>query len=363
MNEVVYEVNGQIDQYGYQRVNIKYFLNKNKGNAVRIKINSYGGSVNEAIAISKLFEAHGNVTVEFIGFCASAATWMVFGAKSREMHEDSLWLCHKCSIPVSLYGNMNTEQLEAAIQDLENKKKNEEAINLIIAKKYADMCAPKGKTLQDVFDLLKQERWLHAADVLEWGFIDKVIPGINKVTNDYRNLMIENCLELGFPVPVFNGPAEDEKPEEDLVSRIVNGVKSLFVPAKKTEDIHSNNLNNDSIMNKTFVAVNTLLGVEGFNEKEGKVELGIDQLKTICNALEKAAADKKAVEDAETLLDGMSDSIKAIEGLANKVNAVKAVVSMVPSGTPAATQVPPKSVADFSEDKKDPVNHYFDEEN
>ena len=95
MNEVVLEVNGMIDHYGWQRTNIRYFLNKNKGNAVRLKVNSFGGSVNEAIAISKLLEDHGNVTVEFIGFCASAVTWMAFGAKTREMHEDSLWLCHK----------------------------------------------------------------------------------------------------------------------------------------------------------------------------------------------------------------------------------------------------------------------------
>ena len=69
MNEVVLEVNGMIDHYGWQRTNIRYSLNKNKGNAVRLKVNSFGGSVNEAIAISKLLEDHGNVTVEFIGFC------------------------------------------------------------------------------------------------------------------------------------------------------------------------------------------------------------------------------------------------------------------------------------------------------
>ena len=362
MNEVILEVNGMIDHYGWQRTNIKYFLNKNKGNAVRCKINSLGGSVNEAIAISKLFEAHGNVTVEFVGFCASAVTWMAFGAKSREMHEDSLWLCHKCSIPVNLYGNMNTEQLDAAIKDLENKKKNEEAINLIIAKKYADLCSGKGKNLKDVFDLLKQERWLPAEDVLAWGFIDRIIPGINKVTDEYRNLMIENCAALEFPMPVFDsGTLGKQVAEDDWASKLLNAIKTLFV--KNMED---NNLKNNPkielIMNKTFVAVNILLGVDGFNEKEGKIELTVEQVKTICNELDKLAANKKTVEDAEKILDSMSENIKVISGLSNKINAVKAVMDMLPSGTPAGTQIPPKAAVDFSEDKKDPVNDYWDNE-
>ena len=60
------EVNGSIDHYGYQRYNIKYWLNKNKDKEVHCKINSPGGSVNEAIAISKIFAEHGNVIVEFL---------------------------------------------------------------------------------------------------------------------------------------------------------------------------------------------------------------------------------------------------------------------------------------------------------
>lgn len=363
MEETILEVNGMIDHYGWQRSNIRYFLNKNKGKRVRCKVNSWGGSVNEAIAISKMFEEHSNVVVEFIGFCASAVTWMAFGAQSREMHEDSLWLCHKSSIPVDIYGQMNADQLDAAITQLENDKKSQQAIDLIIAKKYAEMCVSKGKTIKDVFDLMKQERWIPAEDVLAWGFIDNVIPGINKVTNEYRNLMIENCAALEFPVPVFQ---ESKDKGEDLADRIINGIKSLFGKDDKNKDNKTNpntNPKNNSEMNKTFIAVNTLLAVEGFADNEGKIELTTDQLQKICDALTASANNKQAVDDAEKALDAMSDSIKNITGLTNKINAVKAVVNLIPSGAPAGTQLPPKAPSvDFSDSKKDPVNNYFKED-
>ncbi|MGL4852553.1 MAG: ATP-dependent Clp protease proteolytic subunit, partial [Phocaeicola sp.] len=48
-----------IDHYGYQLSNIKYLLNRNKDKEVHCRINSPGGSVNAAIAISKAFAEHG----------------------------------------------------------------------------------------------------------------------------------------------------------------------------------------------------------------------------------------------------------------------------------------------------------------
>jgi ATP-dependent protease ClpP protease subunit len=365
MNEVVLEVNGMIDHYGWQRTNIRYFLNKNKGNAVRLKVNSFGGSVNEAIAISKLLEDHGNVTVEFIGFCASAVTWMAFGAKTREMHEDSLWLCHKSSIRVDIYRTMNSDQLADTIKQLENEKKNQDAIDLIIAKKYADMCADKDKSLADVFDLMKQERWLSADEVKEWGFIDNIIPGINKITDEYRNLLIENCAALNFPLPAIidkqDDPLANDEVSESLVNRIVNSIKAIFTPMpKSTED--NNPINNSTIMNKTFVMVNALLGVEGLAENNGKVELTIDQLQKICNALKEADDNKQSVTKATEALDAISPNIKGITGLENKIQAVAVVLNMVPKGVPAGNALPKEDkVDDFSETAKDPVNEFVKE--
>lgn len=370
MNEVILDINGMIDHYGWQRSYIRYFLDKNKGKAVRCRINSPGGSVDQALAISKLFESHGNVTVEFVGFCASAATFMAFGAKSIEMNEDSLWLCHKCTIPVSVYGNLNEEQLDATIRELERIKKNEEVINLVIAKKYLAKCSTKGKTLQDVFNLLKQEKWMDAETVLEWGFIDKIITGEGTMAEDYRNMLVENCVQMNLPSPFEDGkPPVVDKQEESadmtqgnsLAAQFVNALKSIFMPTGK-EPENNNPTNNSTIMNKNFVMVNALLGVEGLTENNGKVELTTDQLQTICNALKEADSNKQSVTKATEALDAISPNIKNVSGLENKIQVVAAVINMVPKGVPAGNALPKEDkVDDFSETAKDPVNDFVKE--
>ena len=82
MNETVITLFGTIDRYWYNKNYLKYFLDKAKGQPVRLKVSSYGGDVAEAVAMSALMAEHGNVTVEFISFNASAATILAFGAKS-----------------------------------------------------------------------------------------------------------------------------------------------------------------------------------------------------------------------------------------------------------------------------------------
>ena len=74
MNETVITLFGTIDRYWYNKNYLKYFLDKAKGQPVRLKVSSYGGDVAEAVAMSALMAEHGNVTVEFISFNASAAT-------------------------------------------------------------------------------------------------------------------------------------------------------------------------------------------------------------------------------------------------------------------------------------------------
>ena len=41
-------------------------------------------------------------------FNASAATVLAFGAKSIEMHEDGMWLAHKCSLGVDIWGQLQS---------------------------------------------------------------------------------------------------------------------------------------------------------------------------------------------------------------------------------------------------------------
>lgn len=352
MERKVININGVLDDWGWLRSTVQYMLNKHKGEPVLCIVNSYGGNVNEGLAISKLFEEHGDVVVRFIGCCASAATWMAFGAKSIEIAEDALFLVHQCSNLVAIYKSMKVEDIDATIKKLESMKKSQEAINLTIAKKYADRI-PEGKTLEDVLNLMAEERWMTAEETKEWGFVDKVIPGINRMTKDAQNLVTMNCASMNLPVPHFEEPKE----EKSMVSQIIDGIKNLLHlenkgaeentsedPANHStekEQTVSNNQNNQSSMNKKFINLIALLAIanDATTDEEKGVTLTHEQLQLIENALANAKAKEKTLKDVEEALDAVSDNVKKMEGVKNKALALAGLVDKFPIHAPAGNKV------------------------
>ena len=293
---------------------------------------SPGGVVNEAIAISDLLAEHGNVTIEFSGLAASAATWLAFGAKRVIMHEDTLWLCHKSSAPVNEWSQMTADELQAYIDKLQGQKKSLEVVDAIVAKKYLDRASSKGKTLQQVVELMKEERYLPAADCLAWGFVDEVLP--TKSVSEEENVTVNNEFLGAIHLPLLAETVETVEEnshglvnETSLAERIFQKLASFFnnnsQPAQDTETNTQNNNQPQTIMNKDYVSVNALLQIEGVEVTDGKVTLTADQLAAIENAL-------KASNEAEKALDEVSPKVKAITGLQNKVTAVTLMLDSAP---------------------------------
>lgn len=352
MNEVVIDLNGVIDDYGYFRSQVKYHLQKNSGQPVRIRLNSYGGSVAEALAISKLFEEHGNVTVELMGYAASAATWMGFGAKSVEMHEDTLWLCHKCAVAIDEWGYKNADDLQRIIEELNAQKKSAEVIDLTIAKKYLDRCKDKSKNLTDILSLMKESRYISSEDCLAWGFVDRVIPGINKAKLQ-NQINIVNALNLPA-VPDDFFPSDPPKSEFAVAfDNLMSNLRSFF-SKDRIEDKHTSQTTSttqtQNSMNERFKLVRQLLGVTGFTENNGHVTLSLADLQVIEDEL-------NAVQSACNELNAISDHIKNIDGLSNKVNALKLVIDRIPTGMPGNSNPPDSEKGKLDTSKmSDPAN-------
>lgn len=315
-------ISGSIDSYGWFRWTIQEALSKHKDEEVHLIIMSQGGAVNEAIAISDLLAEHGNVTVEFSGLAASSATWLAFGAKRILMHEDTLWLCHKCSAVVSEWAQMNADELDAFIDKLKSQKKSLEVIDAIIAKKYLDRASSKNKTLQQVIDLMKEERYLPASDCLEWGFVDEVLPTKSPVDDEN---VISNEFLGAVHLPLLTVDVLNKTSETSLLEKAVQRITALF---GTNENKKENNKLNKIEMKKDLVSINTLLHIEGVEVSEdNKATLTVDQLTQIENAL---AASLKEVNDATTALDAVSPKVKAITGLCNKVAAVNIMLEKAP---------------------------------
>ena len=380
MNETVITLFGSIDRFWYNKNYLKYYLDKAKGQPVRLKVSSPGGDVAEAIAMSSLMAEHGNVTVEFISFNASAATILAFGAKSIEMHEDGMWLAHKCSLGVDIWGRLNADQLEGAIKELQNKKKSAEAVDLMIAQKYINR---SGKSLKDVITLMEEERWMPAAEAKEWGFIDIIIPGKNKkpqITDEITN----SFQAAGLPVPVLNTPASQvpANPEKSaanqqedaktLVAQIIDGIKGVF--SGKKEDISSSNI----VMRKEFTFINQILNCESVEEKDGKVTLTAENLKAINDAIKVANESKtKAENDLATAntarqtaennltavvndLDSLSDSVRNAADSKAKIQVIRDIVAKIP-GTATASHQESNEDSKFADIATDPINSYENE--
>lgn len=351
MKEYIIDLFGDITNWGYSRNYIKYYLDQAGKNPVRLRVTSFGGNVNEAIAISKLLEEHGDVTVEFIGFNASAVTWMAFGAKRIVAYEDTLWLAHKSSVAVSFYGAFNADSIEEKIKELQNKKQMAEALDLIIAKKYADYT---GKTIEEIFGLMGESKWLTAQEAKDWGFINEVLPGkMNKNSSAATNLFEA----MGLP-PVPEVKTDNTK-EDTLVNRIVDGIKGIF----KNEDTNHDKIIN-TVMNKEFLSVNKVLNIEGFEVADNKVTLTVEQMKIINTALTNAGQEIDQADNKYNGLlakiDGLSDVVKNAADEDAKIEAIRDIVNKIPASVVNENNGG-NGNRTFNDVAVDPVNR-FDEE-
>lgn len=365
MEAQIINISGVIDEWGYMTSYVKYYLRQYKDQPVIVRINSYGGSVNEALAIAQAFIDHGNVTVHLLGFNASAATWMCYGAKRVEMADDGFWFCHRSTISMEIWKDMNATDIETLIQQLQSQKKSQEAIDLMIAKKYLDHA--KGNavnhTIDEIIQLMNEQRWLPAAETHALGFVDAIIKNAKSVTEDSYNYIRNAATKLHLPglperekkdsflqrVQKFFGvekepEQEPETPPQQLESNAGEGEETT----RETNLIHT-------IMKKEFITVNSLLGVEGLQVSDGKVTLTVEQLQSIEDRLKESENQSNAMEDVTAILDGVSANVKAIDGLKNKVLAVLAVVNRMPVAAPAGNQV---HVTDPEQERLDAIKQH-----
>lgn len=368
MKQATLKIYSPIDSYGWQLFRVRSFLAEHTKDEVIIEVNSLGGSVNDAMMISKEISDHGNVTVRLLAFCASAVTWMGFGAKRVEIADDALWLCHQSSVLVSIYSSLNADDLERTIEDLKKSQKLAEATDLIIARKYLDKATANGKetSLAKVIDLMKEEKYLTAQEVLDLGFVDGIIRNAKSMTNEVRQFVVENHVALKMPeVPVPANETEDD----GLMVRVRNIVTELF-GGKMPNPSKQENQNNQTIqtnqnqieMKKEFKLVLQLLGMAAFTVNEQGALLTEEQLQMIEDQLHKAKQEHDDAEAAVAALDAISDNVKSIDGLKNKVMAVKTVLDRTPLMAPTAPAnlqetEEQKKARELAESAKDEVNN------
>jgi len=148
---------------------------------IRVNINSYGGEVFAAVAISNIIKSSpAKKSFNVIGICASAATMIFQGDDKVNISNGAMMMYHKplCAI----YGNAGDFRKQIEILD---KIENENIIkNLTIRTK---------KPVDEITKLIAEEWWMTSDEaVLNLGFISSGLTAIEnkaktKQTDIYKN--------------------------------------------------------------------------------------------------------------------------------------------------------------------------------
>lgn len=178
---------GDITSYGFfdNDVTAKSFVEDLDacGSAeVTVHINSGGGDVFQALAISNVLKSRDNVTVSIDGLAASAASLIAVSGRKVKMAANALMMIHSPS--VGLYSYYDAEQLAKVQNSLA-------AIEDVLIATYS--ARAKGT---DVRELLKAETWLTAEQAQEYGFVDEITGAIEMQFDDAQQMLFVNSLAV-----------------------------------------------------------------------------------------------------------------------------------------------------------------------
>lgn len=254
------DIDGFIGDYGYSAQYVKQKLSENKGKPVLMRMNSNGGSLTNGLSMGDRIQEHGEVTVNMMGFNASAATLATLKAKKVCMASNGFYLIHKVMSPVVVWDNLNADQMEALITELMADKLENDKIDQVLAQMYA---TKTGKTMEEMLALMTVGGWMNAQEAFDSGFVDEIIDAPEKVN---MVSMKEKLNAFGLPTNRINS-------------------ENLFTTKNNIE------------MKKQFIKVNAVIGVEKLeSDKEGVFlnETQIEAIETSLNTFESSVSTEKA---------------------------------------------------------------------
>ncbi len=363
----IIKLNREIDSWGYARYLLEYELSQvEDGEPIELQVDSLGGDVMEAITISNMLRERGNVTAHIVGFCASAATWLCYGCDRVVINDDCAFLIHKCSAYIDAWGYMTAEELDQLIDKLKSEKKSNDAIDLIIANKYAKHSAGK-LDIKAALKLMQENRWMLPEEALSLGLVDEVLEEhVMAKTNIAARMHVMNSMADLPRLPEKFQPsanasaiasaastaADEQKAQEyTFLGALKKVLTDFFGGAVKAVDNRHTTLQDEpnttvTTMNKNFTTVNELLQVEGLEENEGRIVLTVEQMQMLNARLtETAGLDSQVqtltgerdnarteLQDAITAIDSLSDDIAAAENLEGKLNAIRELLDRATGG-------------------------------
>lgn len=192
------------------------------GKPVSMRINSPGGDVFDALAVTHAITAHGNVTTINDALVASAASYMFTAGKKRKAYKGSMTMIHE---PWTMaFGNQfdmrEVADLLAQISD-----------NMVDM--YADTTSVGKRELRE---MMKAGTWMKATIAKDKGFVDEIITGKEKTKAEFDLSMYANVPD---ELILNNGDNEPDKRTIEKALRDVgfsqNKAKAFIARGLKVE--------------------------------------------------------------------------------------------------------------------------------
>lgn len=343
------EIYGTIDRYGFGSNYFKWQLRNFTGKPVTVLVNSYGGDVNEALSICNQIAEHGDVTVEYVAYNASAATLLGLYAKKAVINSDALFMIHKTSVWIDTWGQMNEDQIDSVIEDLKAKKDLASVSTLQLAKAYS---SKSGKTVAEILIMMKEAKWMTPEEVLKAGFVDEILQ------SKTRRQKLPEAVAAMFESQGISLPELDDEQgkNKDILKEIKDIINQGFSSLKK------NNTNPKLffVMNKEFTEVNRILNVEGFDIKQDSVTLTSQQLKALNDELMISSNNKKLLDEIAGKLDKLDSSVMEKDSLSEKIDIVGNLLENKLNDKPCNLTGKDNHHSELTY-TPDPVNDFFNE--
>lgn len=310
---------GFVGGFDFDADYVDYILSKHEGKEVHVLIDSLGGRSNTALSIFSAFKRHGNVNVHFVGMNASAATIASLGAKHITMDASAMYLVHKCSVGFFEWGQLNSDGLQALIDNIEHQKADLDKLDANIAQMYATRCK---KEPSELLDLMKVGGWLTAQEALAWGFVDELTDYEDEEAPVLTDTMANAMSAAGIPIPNLPNMKFAQQ-EQSAFAKFMSMLTQYFTNSKKNEFINSQTSTSNP-MKKIFTSICAILACEHLLSNEGKITLDDAQLDSIESAI---AADKQTINDLNAQINTLKTEKQTLADantqLQNEVNELK----------------------------------------
>lgn len=131
---------------------------------INLYVNSYGGSVYEAMSIRNQLKRHSATVVGIVdGFAASAAAFILTGCDMVKMYSNTMQMIHNMWMPAC----GNASELRKAADDLDK---------IMEGNRKAFLEKSNGKLEESkLVELLDGESWLTAEECFQYGLCDEII--------------------------------------------------------------------------------------------------------------------------------------------------------------------------------------------